>query len=64
MMADLIRGSGIMMWEQFMLVTGALSGAKGFEDIREALGLTALGSSLWDRGRRRPSMAMHWAAIL
>ena len=48
-MADLIRGSRHHdVWEQFMLVTGALSGAKGFEDIREALGLTALGSSLWD----------------
>lgn len=47
-LADQIRGSRHHdLWEQFMLVVGALSGDEEFKAQRQALGLTALGSSLW-----------------
>ena len=47
-LADQIRGSRHHdLWEQLMLVVGALSGDVQFEAQRQALGLTALGSSLW-----------------
>ena len=47
-LAGQIRGSRHHdLWEQFMLLIGALSGEAEFQRHREVLGLTALGSSLW-----------------
>ena len=36
------------LWRQFQLLVGALSGDPGFESVRRALALPALGSFLWN----------------